>query len=129
MRAVEFPQQKSQRNVYPSLTTPLAERHDGVMDYPACSLSHDINNKVFAILGHCDELELRVPSPWCFDRTAKIKALAKEISALLHRRRVKLGDPGARSLTKSTADKSLHHPLRPEKGKQRHKVVLTGNAL
>ena len=50
---------------------------------PKSTLSHDIINKLFAIMAHCDELELRIPSPWCFERTAKIKALAQDISDML----------------------------------------------
>lgn len=50
------------------------------------TLAHDITNKIFAILAHCEELELRIPSPWVFERTAKIKALVDEVSELVRSR-------------------------------------------
>ena len=46
-------------------------------------LSHDIINRVSAIVSNCDQLETEIPSPWCFDRTAKIKQLALGISEIL----------------------------------------------
>jgi hypothetical protein len=55
-------------------------------DHRRCMLAHDITNKLFAIIAHCDELELRIPSPWVFERTAKIKALAGEVSEILRSR-------------------------------------------
>ena len=50
---------------------------------PRCTLAHDITNKVFAILAHCEALEDRIPSPWVFDETIKIKALTQNIFDML----------------------------------------------
>jgi len=46
-------------------------------------LAHDITNKMFAIISHCDDLELRLPSPWVTERTAQIKDIAAQVSELL----------------------------------------------
>ena len=46
-------------------------------------LSHDLINKMFVIVAHCDELERLIPSPWCFEHTSKIREQAQAVSALL----------------------------------------------
>ena len=50
---------------------------------PRCMLSHDLINKMFAIIAHCDELERLIPSPWCFQHTAKIREQARRVSDML----------------------------------------------
>jgi len=51
--------------------------------HPRCMLSHDIINKLAAIISNCDQLEIEIPSPWCLNRTAKIKHLALMVSEIL----------------------------------------------
>ena len=51
-----------------------------------CALAHEIANKMFVIIGHCDELELKAPSPGVAEVTAKIKELAFQASELLANR-------------------------------------------
>jgi hypothetical protein len=46
-------------------------------------LAHDIANKIFAIIGYCESLDRRVPSPWVLDETIKIRAQALAISDML----------------------------------------------
>jgi hypothetical protein len=55
----------------------------GDLNQPHCMLSHDLINKMFVIVAHCDELERLIPSPGCLDHTSKIREQAQAVSALL----------------------------------------------
>lgn len=53
------------------------------MNLPHCMLSHDLINKMFVIVAHCDELERLFPSQPCQEHTHKIREQAQIVSALL----------------------------------------------
>jgi len=46
-------------------------------------LSHDLINKMFVIVAHCDELERLIPTPWCSEHTSKIREQAQAVAAVL----------------------------------------------
>lgn len=78
--------------------------HSGMTDSTRCILAHEIASKMFAIIAHCDELELRVPSPWVTERTAKIKAFATDVSDALR----------ATECTLRLSERRLGHKLCPQ---------------
>jgi len=75
-----------------------------------CLLAHGIHNKIFEIMAHCDELEVRVPSPWVIERTTKIKALAGDVSEILRSRECEREPTATPTVLIGRADP----PLRPE---------------
>jgi len=58
----------------------------GVAAHVRCLLSHDLVNKLSAIIGHCDILETKDASAECLSRLQKIKELAEAASNLLNTR-------------------------------------------
>lgn len=65
------------------VTMPISWSQAGTMNSQRCMLSRDILDKLRAIASNCDELEARIPSPWCIERTAKIKDLTQQMMEML----------------------------------------------
>jgi len=58
----------------------------GVAAHVGCFLSHDIVNKLAAIIGQCDILETEGATAECLSRLSKIRNLAQAASTILNTR-------------------------------------------
>jgi hypothetical protein len=61
---------------------------------PSCMLSHDLANKLAAIVAHCQilEINIEVGSP-SYARVEKVKSLALQMGDMLHTRECELHGP------------------------------------
>ena len=51
-----------------------------------CLLAHNVVNKLSAIIGHCEMLDIDAHEPQCIERLHKIRELASSTAAMLQSR-------------------------------------------
>lgn len=57
------------------------------------TLVHDTHRRLVAIVNACNELDAQIPSPWCFEQTMRIKALAQGILDAVNNETQVVGSP------------------------------------